>query len=128
MNKKNLHILLSLALIPLAACGQTPVSNTGAASTPAAARTAPASSAEADAGLVKTLTDKLEKTYEGQQVKVQSVRTTPIPGLYEVVVSGNSQRCASTGAPPDATATHRARRESQRHGAYAKTCARRCGI
>lgn len=89
MNKKNLHILLSLALIPLAACGQTPVSNTGAASTPAAARTAPASSAEADAGLVKTLTDKLEKTYEGQQVKVQSVRTTPIPGLYEVVVSGN---------------------------------------
>ncbi|MDO5640589.1 MAG: DsbC family protein [Neisseria sp.] len=91
MQKKTLHLLLSLAAVPLAACGQTPVSNTGAASAPVAAtaKTSAAASGEVGAELAKTLTDKLEKTYEGQQVKVQSVRATPIPGLYEVVVSGN---------------------------------------
>lgn len=86
MKQKTLHILLSLALVPLAACGQTPVSNQSTASAPAVQTPA---AKEADADLAKTLTAKLEKTYAGQQVKVQSVRTTPIPGLYEVVVSGN---------------------------------------
>ncbi|MDO5638437.1 MAG: DsbC family protein [Neisseria sp.] len=88
MKKRLANTLLPLALIPLAACGQTPVSNTGTAGTSATAKAA--SSATAVSGdLSKTLTAKLEKAYEGQQVKVQSIRTTPVPGLYEVVVSGN---------------------------------------
>lgn len=37
MNKHLLHSLLPLALLPLAACGQTPVSHNSAASAPAAA-------------------------------------------------------------------------------------------
>ena len=89
MNKHLLHSLLPLALLPLAACGQTPVSHNSAASAPAAAKSATTASGNVDSKLAQTLTAKLEQTYQGQNLKVQSVRNTPIAGLYEVVVSGN---------------------------------------
>ena len=89
MNKHLLHSLLPLALLPLAACGQTPVSHNSAASAPAAAKSATTANGNVDGKLAQTLTAKLEQTYQGQNLKVQSVRNTPIAGLYEVVVSGN---------------------------------------
>ncbi|MDO1510742.1 MULTISPECIES: DsbC family protein [unclassified Neisseria] len=79
MKKYLTHTLLPLALLPLLACGQTPVSNHGKASD------APAASSDINGAI----TTKLEKTYAGQSLKVQSVRTTPVTGLYEVVVNGN---------------------------------------
>lgn len=89
MNKHLLHSLLPLALLPLAACGQTPASHNSAASAPAAAKSATTANGNVDGKLAQTLTAKLEQTYQGQNLKVQSVRNTPIAGLYEVVVSGN---------------------------------------
>lgn len=71
-------ILATLTLLPLMACGQTPENNSAS---PAAANI--------DTKLTQNLTQKLEKTYQGQKIKVLSVRTTPINGLYEVLVTGN---------------------------------------
>lgn len=96
MNKTALHTLLSLALIPLAACGQTPVSNHGPASAPAAKAATAASEVGGD--LAQSLTAKLEQTYAGQNLKVQSVRSTPIAGLYEVVVTA-TKWCMSMPKP-----------------------------
>ncbi|KLT72639.1 thiol:disulfide interchange protein [Neisseria arctica] len=88
MKQKLLKTLLSASLFSLTACGPTPVSS---AQTPesAQAKTPAAESTPADNTLAAALTAKLEKTYEGQKLKVQSVRDTPIKGLYEVVVTGN---------------------------------------
>ena len=71
--------LAPLMLLPLMACGQTPASNSSA--------TTKAVPVEGD--VAKSLTQKLEKAYEKQQLKVISVQGTPIKGIYEVLVSGN---------------------------------------
>nr|WP_066568220.1 DsbC family protein [Snodgrassella sp. CFCC 13594] len=75
------RILAPLCVLPLLACGQTPVSNNDAS-------TASAGS-EASAEITRTLSAKLEKTYQGQNLKVLSVNATPVAGLYEVLVTGN---------------------------------------
>ncbi len=76
--KKLSPALAAILLLPLLACGQTPTGGQ-AASTPAPA---------ADA-VAKQLTEKLEKAYAAQELKVISVNSTPVAGLYEVLVSGN---------------------------------------
>ena len=90
MSKRFWQSLPTLILIPLAACGQSQTQQTTAASQPAAAASAAVyTPAAADAEQTRTLTEKLEKTYAQQNLKVLSVHTTPIAGLYEVLVSGN---------------------------------------
>lgn len=81
MKYKLRNTLIPLAVLALMACGQT-TANGSAAKT--------ASSAQAAGGdVAKTITAELEKAYAEQNLKVQSVNTTPLNGLYEVVVSGN---------------------------------------
>ncbi|WP_416190021.1 DsbC family protein [Neisseria sp. CCUG17229] len=88
MKLKLINTLLPLAMLPLVACGQTTVTNKGAASAPAAAASAAAPKA-ADKSVAESLKTKLEKVYEAQDLKVMSVGETPMQGVYEVVVSGN---------------------------------------
>ncbi|WP_373796952.1 DsbC family protein [Neisseria dentiae] len=76
-------LLHALLLVSLAACGQTPVKNGQAGTEPQKAQ------AEAKTGAEAAIKAKLEKTYAEQKLSVQSVRPTPIGGIYEVVVSGN---------------------------------------
>lgn len=83
MKLKFINTLLPLALLPLVACGQTPVSHGKTASAPAAVQTKAAAQNVTDA-----LKAKLEQTYAAQDLKVVSVAETPIAGIYEVVVSG----------------------------------------
>ena len=77
MKKKLIYMMLPF-MLPLAACGQTPAGKAGNA--------APAPAPENAAAAI---TANLEKAYASQKLKVQSVKTTPISGLYEVVVSDN---------------------------------------
>lgn len=74
--------LAPLILLPLVACGQTPVSNNTSTKSAAVA-------ADVDQKLAQALTEKLEKTYQEQKLKVLSIHNTPIKGLYEVLVTGN---------------------------------------
>ncbi|MCP1659246.1 DsbC family protein [Neisseria perflava] len=83
MKTKFLRTLLPSLLLPLVACGQTPVSQNKAASAPAAL------GKPAAKNVTDTLTTKLEQMYAAQDLKVVSVADTPIQGIYEVVVSGN---------------------------------------
>ena len=80
MQKTFVKTLAALTLLPLMACGQTPVSN--AAQTPATAQK------PAQGNVAENLKARLEKAYEAQDLKVLSVGETPIQGLYEVVISG----------------------------------------
>ncbi len=83
-----LRAFLPLAFLPLIACGQTPVSNVSESAASSAAHT-PAAPANVQEDLAATLTKKLETAYGNQGLKVQSIQSTPIAGLYEAVVSGN---------------------------------------
>lgn len=86
MNPKTMgRSLLPLLLLPLIACGQTPTHQADASQ----AASAVAMGQPVNANVAKNLTQKLEKIYATQQLKVLSVHNTPIAGLYEVVVSGN---------------------------------------
>lgn len=88
MKNKLLSLLIPLAILPLAACGQNTVKNIPASSAPQAA----AGNASTISGDVqKAITAKLEQVYgQGtQKLSVQSIQSTPVAGLYEVVVSGN---------------------------------------
>ncbi|MDO5059991.1 MAG: DsbC family protein [Neisseria sp.] len=78
MNRKTLFALVTAAM--LAACGQQQTSHAAAPQT-AAADGVPAAT-------VKTITEKLEKNYAEQDLKVEGVYATPLANLYEVVVSG----------------------------------------
>lgn len=80
MQKTFVKTLAALTLLPLMACGQTPVSN--AVQTPATAQK------PAQGNVAENLKARLEKAYEAQDLKVLSVGETPIQGLYEVVISG----------------------------------------
>lgn len=73
--------LTAALLLPLMACGQTPVSNGTSA--------APAAPVAVQGDVGETLKTRLEKVYESQGLRVLSVSGTPIQGIYEVVVSGN---------------------------------------
>ena len=83
MKTKLIKILVSIALISLTACGQTPVLQANAAPSSAAKPVAPVQGKVGEA-----LKARLEKIYESQGLKVISVSETPIQGIYEVVVSG----------------------------------------
>lgn len=83
---------LALAMI---ACNGTPSQNNAQAAT-TASKTAAASDAPVvqqigkavPADVAKTITQTLEKNYAKQKLKVLNINTTPIQGLFEVVVSG----------------------------------------
>ena len=89
MNQKILAVLLALPAFSLTACSQTPVNNTQIKQSDAQQKTAAVAQDSVPTDLAATLTKKLEATYEGQNLKVQSINTTPIAGLYEFVVTGN---------------------------------------
>ncbi|EGZ44095.1 DsbC family protein [Neisseria wadsworthii] len=85
--------LISLALLPLMACGQ-PTENSSAQPAHKAASSPQKNTKVATKGNVpeataKAISSKLEQTYGNQKLKVQSIQTTPMAGLFEVVVSGN---------------------------------------
>lgn len=82
MKTKLIKALTPITLLTLIACGQTPVSNATAASSPAAQ----SQTVKGDVGA--SLKARLEKVYESQGLKVLSINDTPIQGIYEVVVSG----------------------------------------
>lgn len=80
MKTKLIKILTPFTVLPLLACGQTPVSNANAE---------PAVKAEsAGKSVAASLKARLEKIYSAQDLKVLSVSETPVKGIYEVVVSG----------------------------------------
>lgn len=82
--------LLSLTILPLIACGQTTVSNNQQPKTAKnQATAAPTAQSKAPEDVIKSITEKLQQTYGQQKLKVQSVQSTPVAGLFEVVVSGN---------------------------------------
>ncbi|ASP16428.1 hypothetical protein HMPREF9120_01470 [Neisseria sp. oral taxon 020 str. F0370] len=83
MNKKILPVLT--AALMLAACGQNQAQ---VAHYPA--KSAAQQGAKADAAVEQTIRTALEKAYAEQQLKVQSVRPTPIAGIYEAVLSGKT--------------------------------------
>lgn len=83
MKIKLINILLPLVLLPLMACGQTTVSHNNAASSPATT-----ASKAVNGDVAQSLKSKLEKIYESQNLKVESINETPLKGIYEVVVSG----------------------------------------
>ena len=92
MKAKLLNFLLPFALLPLVACGQTPVQNhSDKPSATSVNQTTTEIQAAAGKDVQKVISDKLQSVYgQGQQqFSVLSVNTTPVAGLYEVVVSGN---------------------------------------
>lgn len=82
--------LLSLTVLPLIACGQTTVNN-NQPTKPTSSNSTVAQTVQNKAAddVIKNITDKLQQTYGQQKLKVQSVQSTPVAGLFEVVVSGN---------------------------------------
>lgn len=77
--------LVTLTAFSLMACGQP----TGqAASKASGTQTAPASG-NVPAATSQAITNKLQQIYGEQKLTVQSIHTTPIKDLFEVVVSGN---------------------------------------
>ena len=82
--------IMTLALTTLVACGQTPAANNQtAASTNTAKHNNPAQIAkEVPPKIAQTIINTLEKNYADQQLKIQSVSTTPVAGLYEIVANG----------------------------------------
>ena len=73
------NFLLTAALLPLVACGQTTVTQNQATQ---------AISNKVSAAETQAITKKLEQAYASQNLKVQAIHPSPIAGLYEVVVSG----------------------------------------
>lgn len=71
------HMLIAMCILPLFACGQTTELDAAKAPT------------KVSSDVQKSISQKLEKTYQRQGLKVTSVKSTPIKGLYEVLISGN---------------------------------------
>jgi len=69
MNKITTKVAMTLAVLPLLACAQQ-------------------SSDQLDEATAKTIKANIEKVYGDQGLEVISTATTPMQGLYEVVVSG----------------------------------------
>lgn len=91
MMKLNLTVLA--AALALTACGEAPAAGGGKPGVPAAkpAASAPATVAAAQdvpAGVAEAIRSTLEKNYADQKLKIESVRTTPVAGLYEIVANG----------------------------------------
>lgn len=82
--------LIPAILLALAACGETPSSKVQAA--PVTATQPAAKSLEINkdvpADVAKQIAATLEKNYADQKLKVLSVNTSPISGIYEVIMNG----------------------------------------
>lgn len=90
---KSLYLAAAVTLaLGVAACGQAPAA--GQPQIPAAAAAAATQKQPAPAGqkvsdeITKAITTTLERNYADQKLKVESVSTTPVAGLYEIVVNG----------------------------------------
>lgn len=70
MKKFTTKMAMAMAVLPLLACAQQPAG-------------------ELDAATAKKIKANIEKVYGEQGLEVISTATTPMQGLYEVVVSGN---------------------------------------
>lgn len=79
MKIKQFSTVLFFSIFSLAACGETPTPK---------AQSAVAVSARVSESVKNTIVATLEKNYADQNIKVQSVQSTPITGVYEVVVNG----------------------------------------
>lgn len=92
MKRKTLiRTLIPAVAAALIACNGAPTNNAQAATTSEKTAAAPVVATVAKdvpADVAKTITATLEKNYAAQQLKVLSINTTPINGLFEVVVSG----------------------------------------
>lgn len=94
--KQNLALRLftTSLILALSACGETPASQAQAAPVakqPAAVAAAPTpmkTGENVPAEVAKQIASTLEKNYADQKLKVLQVNTSPISGLYEVVMSG----------------------------------------
>lgn len=73
MKTKLIKILTPFTVLPLLACGQTPVSNANAESAVKAE--------SAGKSVAASLKARLEKTYSAQDLKVLSVSETPVKGI-----------------------------------------------
>lgn len=88
---KSLYLAAAVTLaLGVSACGQAPAA--GQPQIPAAAaatqkQPAPAGQKVSDE-ITKAITTTLERNYADQKLKVESVSTTPVTGLYEIVVNG----------------------------------------
>lgn len=95
-NKWVKRVLVSAVLLGLNACGETPAVNQVQAATPQKINTNQPSNQSKQinvgdnvpADVAKTIAQTLEKNYADQKLKVLSVRTTPISGVYEIVANG----------------------------------------
>ena len=90
---KSLYLAAAVTLaLCVTACGQAPAA--GQPQIPAAAAAAATQKQPAPAGqkvsdeITKAITTTLERNYADQKLKVESVSTTPVAGLYEIVVNG----------------------------------------
>lgn len=90
---KSLYLAAAVTLaLGVSACGQAPAA--GQPQIPAAAAAAATQKQPAPAGqkvsdeITKAITTTLERNYADQKLKVESVSTTPVAGLYEIVVNG----------------------------------------
>lgn len=90
MKKLTLSILAACAL---AACGEAPAAGgkPGAAkpvAQAASAAAAPHIAQDVPADVAAAIRRTLEQNYADQKLKIESVRTTPVAGLYEIVANG----------------------------------------
>lgn len=91
MKLKQINALLACVL--LAACGGQPANaqQNAPASKPAAVQPRAAAvvvASDVPADVAQTIKNTLEKNYADQNLKIQSVRSTPVSGLYEIVATG----------------------------------------
>lgn len=89
----SLRIAIPAVMLALAACGEAPAANGQPAAVAQKNGTAPAEESAATkigagvpAEVGNTIRATLEKNYADQNLKIESVATTPIKGVYEVVI------------------------------------------
>ena len=89
----SLRIAIPAVMLALAACGEAPAANGQPAAVAQKNGTAPAAESAAakigagvPAEVGNTIRATLEKNYADQNLKIESVATTPIKGIYEVVI------------------------------------------
>ena len=89
---KSLYLAAAVTLaLGVSACGQAPAAGQPQipATTAAAAQKQPAPAGQKVSDeITKAITTTLERNYADQKLKVESVSTTPVAGLYEIVVNG----------------------------------------
>lgn len=82
-----IRTLVPAILLALTACGETPNNKVQAAPVAAQPKSLNIQKDVPD-DVVKQITTTLEKNYADQKLQVKSVKTSPIAGIYEVIMSG----------------------------------------